>query len=571
MKCRRIIRTGLHMLWMSGLLFSGSVRAAAKDELQLLLRELDQTIAHSSEYTAVRERRIDSLKKELDTKPLPLRTRFDLVEQLAELYNSYQSDSTYTYLWKSLHLAEALGDNDLIVRVKSRFILNLSLSGRFYEAETFAREIRDSVHVSRQTLLHYYIAQHRKNRELAYQNSSPEKRAQLREWEFYYAQRAAQTGDTPFVSLYYTYMAMIVKKQWKAAEQVCDSLLRILPPNSHDYAKSANHKAYLFGQKGASDERLCWFIRSAIADIRSAIRDYGSLCSVSEELFKRGDVDRAMAYLNHATNDTQLFNSPSRSWREMAVLPQIMSAYSERNSRLHTMYAVLLAVILIFLGSAVAAGIYFMRQNRKLHVAHRSLRQTNDRLNELTRHLREINGQLNHQNLRIADANRIKEIYIGGLLQIISEYINKLSASYTHVNKMLRNGRIDELRHEYVRSNIRNDELKEFYELFDRTFLQLFPSFVEEMNNLLDEEARPRIEAKDGSLTTVLRIFALIRLGVTETTTIASLLHCSIHTVYNYRSYTRRHARPGTGDFELCVQSIGLQDMLNSPNNPEKS
>ena len=413
------------------------------------------------------------------------------------------------------------------------------------------------------------MGQHRKNRELAFQNSSSEQRALFRNREHYYASRAAEVGETPAVVLYYDYMVKFVQGRWEEAEYLCDSLLRMLPPCSHDYAKTANHKAYLLGLSGRGDQSLAWYVRSAIADIHSAVRDHGSLCSLSEELFRLGEVDRAMAYLRHATNDTQFFNSPSRSWRDMTVLPQVMSAYSERNMRLHTMYVVLLAVVLIFFFSAVAAGLYFLRQNRKLHVAHRSLRRTNDRLHELACNLQETNERLNHQNLCIADAGRIKEVYIGGLLQTISEYINKLSASYGYVNKMLRDGRVEELRREYNRSNIRNDELKEFYALFDRIFLQLFPTFVPELNALLDEEARTRGRHEE-ELTTVLRIFALIRLGITDTTTIASLLHCSIHTVYNYRSFTKRHALPGIADFEQCVQSIGLHDMLTNQNNSEE-
>ena len=122
---------------------------------------------------------------------------------------------------------------------------------------------------------------------------------------------------------------------------------------------------------------------------------------------------------------------------------------------------------------------------------------------------------------------------------------------------MLRDDRIAELRREYARSNVRNDELKEFYALFDKTFLGLFPSFIDEMNGLLADEARTE-GRHDGELTTVLRIYALIRLGITDTATIAALLHCLIRTVYIYRSFTQRHSRPDVGDLEQRVQLIGL-------------
>ena len=537
----------MKILLLAAALFSvlsaSPVSPGEKSDLQELFRSLDRVIARGGEYTARRESRIDSLKRALVRGGLSLRERFDLTERLAEDYNSYQSDFALLYLRRSLALAEETGDNDLIMRARSGIALCYSLGGRFYEAEEILSGIRDTVRVSRRTLQSYYVARHRMNRELYALTEPGERRDLFRRREHYYALSAARISEDRFTSLYYGYMDAIVREDWSEASILCDSLLASVPPDSHAYAKAANHKALLEGKAGRSDEELAWFIRSAMADIQSAVRDHGSLCAVSEELFNRGDVERAMDYIRVAIRDTRFFNSPSRSWRDMAILPQIEAAYSERNARLHTMYVVLIVVILLFFVSAVAAGLYVLSRNRKLCAVQQTLRESNDRLSA--------------QNLRIADANRIKEVYIGGFLQTISEYINKLSATYQYVNKMLRDDRIAELRREYAHSNVRNDELKEFYALFDETFLGLFPSFIDEMNGLLADEARTE-GRHDGELTTVLRIYALIRLGITDTATIAALLHCSIRTVYNYRSFTQRHTRPEVGDLEQRVQLIGL-------------
>ena len=551
----------MKILLLAAALFSALSAAPAspgeKTDLQELFRSLDRVIARSGEYTARRESRIDSLKRALARDGLSLRERFDLTERLAENYNSYQSDFALLYLRRTLALAEKTGDNDLIMRARSGIALCYSLGGRFYEAEEILSGIRDTVHVSRRALQSYYVARHRMNRELYALTEPGERRDLFRRREHYYAVSAAEISEDTFTSLYYGYMDAIVRKDWSEASTLCDSLLVSVPSDSHSYAKAANHKAQLEGKAGRPDEELAWFIRSAMADIQSAVRDHGSLCAVSEELFNRGDVDRAMDYIRVAIRDTRFFNSPSRSWRDMAILPQIEAAYSERNARLHTMYIVLIVVILLFFVSAVAAGLYVLSRNRKLCAVQQTLRESNDKLNGLARSLRETNDRLSAQNLRIADANRIKEVYIGGFLQTISEYINKLSGTYQYVNKMLRDDRIAELRRECARSNVRNDELKEFYALFDKTFLGLFPSFIDEMNGLLADEARTE-GRHDGELTTVLRIYALIRLGITDTATIAALLHCSIRTVYNYRSFTQRHSRPDIGDPEQRVQLIGL-------------
>ena len=219
------------------------------------------------------------------------------------------------------------------------------------------------------------------------------------------------------------------------------------------------------------------------------------------------------------------------------------------------MYVVLTLFAFLFALSAIGGVLFVLRQN--LNAVQQTLRESNVKLAELAASLRETNADLSRQNIRIADANRIKEVYIGGFLKTISEYIYKLADTYRYVGIMLRDGRSDELRREYAGTDVRSDELKEFYHNFDTTFLGLFPSFIGEFNRLLAEDARVEVR-RAGSLTTELRIFALVRLGITDTATIAALLHCSVNTVYSYRSRTRLRSLVAEGDFEQCVQSIGL-------------
>ena len=553
----------MKILLLAAALFSvlsaSPVSPGEKSDLQELFRSLDRVIARGGEYTARRESRIDSLKRALVRGGLSLRERFDLTERLAEDYNSYQSDFALLYLRRSLALAEETGDNDLIMRARSGIALCYSLGGRFYEAEEILSGIRDTVRVSRRTLQSYYVARHRMNRELYALTEPGERRDLFRRREHYYAVSAARISEDRFTSLYYGYMDAIVREDWSEASILCDSLLASVPPDSHAYAKAANHKALLEGKAGRSDEELAWFIRSAMADIQSAVRDHGSLCAVSEKLFNRGDVERAMDYIRVAIRDTRFFNSPSRSWRDMAILPQIEQAYSERNARLHAMYVVLILLALLFALSAVGGVLFVLRQNRRLNAVQQTLRESNGKLAELAASLRETNADLSRQNIRIADANRIKEVYIGGFLKTISEYIYKLADTYRHVGRMLRDDRSDELRREYAGTDVRSDELKEFYHNFDTTFLGLFPSFIGEFNRLLADDARIEVR-RPGSLTTELRIFALVRLGITDTSTIASLLHCSVNTVYSYRSRTRLRSLVPERDFERRVQSIGLGD-----------
>ena len=99
------------------------------------------------------------------------------------------------------------------------------------------------------------------------------------------------------------------------------------------------------------------------------------------------------------------------------------------------------------------------------------------------------------------------------------------------------------------------DERREFYTEFDRTFLSLFPNFVQDLNSLLEDDARLSLR-QDGMLSTELRIFALMRLGVDDTGSISHFLGCSLTTVYNYRSKMRNRAKGDKDSFEERVMKL---------------
>lgn len=115
--------------------------------------------------------------------------------------------------------------------------------------------------------------------------------------------------------------------------------------------------------------------------------------------------------------------------------------------------------------------------------------------------------------------------------------------------------RIDDLFKAIKSEQFLRDERKNFYNEFDKSFLELFPHFVDSFNALLIDEEK--IIPKPGELlTTELRIFALIRLGVTDSHRIAHLLGYSLATIYNYRSKLRNKALGDKDKFEQNVMNL---------------
>ena len=167
-----------------------------------------------------------------------------------------------------------------------------------------------------------------------------------------------------------------------------------------------------------------------------------------------------------------------------------------------------------------------------------------------------MNVELTEVNDRLAESNLIKEEYVGQMFSICSEYINKIDSFRKEVARKLKSGQSDALLKSVTSTSMVQSELKEFYRLFDSIFLNIFPNFVNDFNELLRPEER--ITLADGDLlNTPLRIYALVRLGINDSVKIAALLHCSSQTVYNNRLRIRNKAIVPKEDFADTVRTIG--------------
>jgi hypothetical protein len=90
---------------------------------------------------------------------------------------------------------------------------------------------------------------------------------------------------------------------------------------------------------------------------------------------------------------------------------------------------------------------------------------------------------------------------------------------------------------------------------FDKAFLKLFPHFVEEFNALFSEEDQVKLPDKQ-LLTTDLRIYALIRLGIRENEKIAEILEYSIKSIYAYKTKIRNRSKLPKEEFDKKIMSI---------------
>lgn len=192
---------------------------------------------------------------------------------------------------------------------------------------------------------------------------------------------------------------------------------------------------------------------------------------------------------------------------------------------------------------------------KNLSRARNELQVAINQLKDLNNNLHEANAKLSNLNNELFESNHVKEQYIANFLRICSNYIDKLDSYKKKVHKQIAARKVSELFESTKSNQLIEDELKEFYKNFDDTFLSIYPAFVKKVNALLQPDEQ--IILKKGELlNTELRIFALIRLGISDSSKIAKLLRYSNSTIYNYRVKVKNKAAVERDDFENYIMKI---------------
>lgn len=166
----------------------------------------------------------------------------------------------------------------------------------------------------------------------------------------------------------------------------------------------------------------------------------------------------------------------------------------------------------------------------------------NKKLNQRRLEMREQNELLEKLNQQLSNTNKHRETYLRLFLDISAVYINKLDALRKMVTRSIKAGTTNDLLQKINRVRVVEEDASMFYNRFDRAFLILYPDFVKQLNSLLREDAQIQPQ-NENSLTTELRIFALMRLGVTASSEIATLLFYSTQTIYNYKTQMKNKAK----------------------------
>lgn len=316
--------------------------------------------------------------------------------------------------------------------------------------------------------------------------------------------------------------------------------------------------AWAYQRLGNIDKQKENLLISSIADLQASVREYVSLRQLAVLLFQEGDIENAHEFLQIAMDDAQKCNARLRILEINDIFPIVNAAFVKKIQEQKMQQRVSIEIISLLVLLLLAAIWRIWKQMKKTSEAHRETKEANNQLKRLNAELVDFNKRLTEANHAIAENSKIKEEYIAQFMDQCSLYIEKIDAYRKSLNKLLSAGKIDDLKKVLKSTDLMDDELKAFYRNFDATFLKLFPTFVTDFNKLLISEGQIVLK-KEGQLNTELRVFALIRLGITDSVKIAQFLRYSVTTIYNYRTKTRNKALGNRNELEKRVMEIGRQ------------
>lgn len=517
------------------LLLLFTLPVSAQQTLESLLRDLDVAIENSEQYEKEKIQRITLMKDGLKAHELSLEEEYRINLRLYNEYEAYICDSARHYINRNIDIATQLGNREWLDESKLKKAHILATSGLYAEGVRLLETI-EKKYLSERLLVDYYMAF--ENIYLYHAEY-----AQDDEYRPEYLDKMNRYRDSVLLVVpegSYQYVIVrapqfIDRQQPEQAEILLKECMHKTASDTREYAILTSILAFTYQMSNRLELQKMSLTESAIADIKGVVKENNSLRALSELLYEEGALDRANKYMKKSMADASFYNARLRNVQASKMLPVIDYAYQLEKEMQRRKLQIFLGVISILSLFLIVAVGYVIRQLKKLAKARREVVHANRELQKLNADLVEANRRQKQTNDSLTEANCIKEEYIGRFLGQCSAYIDKLETYRRMLNKKAASGKVEELYKTLKSSQFIEDELKEFYHNFDNSFLSIFPDFVECFNRLLPEGEQ--IVPKQGErLTTELRIFALIRLGITDSAKIASFLRYSITTIYTYRS-----------------------------------
>lgn len=508
-----------------------------------ILKVLKTELEKEDRYDFNKEKRIKQLQQKLlltDSKDF--NSQYNLHFRIFDEYRSFKFDSAFMYVRKMIALSQKFNQLDNLTDSKILLGSTLLNSGFYKEAFDITATI-NIANLSDSLKADFLNLRARLNAGIGdYDNDAYFSKIYRRQSEedFKKAEIAAPSNDFE-KTINLAFQPNSVKSKKLTPEYFYNFITSSHLPE-HKIAMVATRISYAY----TGENRIIFLALAAINDIRSSTKETLAIFLLGQELFKLNRTDDAYIMMQHAVKNARFYGARSREVQIESILPLIAGKFIDEKQ--HEKDKLLIG-FLIFL--IVAVVLFFL-----LVIYRKQIRRI--KADELT--IKKKNSELKNINSKLWESSRIKEEFIGLFFNTCSSYIETLDKVKRRAQHNIKLGKYNDANS--VLENIKVEKEKDqLYDTLDTVFLTLFPNFINSFNALLKQE--DQIWPKPGEmLTATLRIFALIRLGVSELETIAKILDYSVSTVYTYKNRVKVKALVAAEDFERKIMEIKFMDEL---------
>lgn len=515
----------------------------AKAETQALYQKLDSVIAKREQYTQDKEQKINMIKKSARVVTDKI-TLMKLYNEIYNEYNHFRFDSAMTYAKKGLELA-IKEKNDYYYYLNTiHEAMLLATGGLYSEAKANLDQLTESKMDS--TLLYEYnLAQYWLYTYWSDYSNDSEYRTVYWENKIKYLKRTvplAKKYPNDYNYLMGEYFMYIVGDGHKSLPYY-NKVIENKPYNSRLYSTACFAISCIYAALGDEEKHEEYLIRTVITDVVTPVKENLSFQELAMLLFRKGgdsQLKRAEQYIQLSMEDAKFYNNRLRFIENSNKLPAIISKYKEMMKEQNDKLRSSLTWTIILLLGLIISLTFIIRQNKLLSKHRRKIAESNRQLTELNDELSLLNSGLKQSNSKMQETNVKREALAKLYIDLCSKYIERLSKYQKLVCRKIKANQVNDLLSIMTSSRLSDEDAATFMHNFDKAFLDQYPTFITEFNSLLQPEHA--IKTKNNTLTTELRIFALVRLGVKESSEIANLLFYTPRTIYNYRSMTKNKA-----------------------------
>ena len=519
-----------------------SRNADLEDEDELLHR-LDQYIARRDEFSSKKEKKLIRMKKKLNLTS-GKRERLSLYNQIYREYYTYRYDSAMVYAKRGLQLAEQLHDDYYINLNKINRAAVLSTGGFYSQAEDLLLSLKPEDISPKLMQYYYYTLTWVYNYWGAFCERS-EFKEEMQDKKRLYLTKTLEYMGNKQSALYYYLSGELEYLLYRTDKKVLgwyQKALAASPVDSRVHASAAYCIARFYQDNEQMDIYEKYLVQAAISDQVCPLKENLALQELSTYLYNKDAkyAKRVSKYIYCSMEDAQFYNNRLRMVEISRILPLITETNHQREIRQNRIITISLIVVsIVFLGF-LAMMFFVFRINKRLAKSRREVRSQNMLLEEL--------------NQKLLNTNKRRETYMRLFMDISAVYIKKLDDYRKLVSRKIRAKQTADLLTAINSYKLAEEEASSFYIRFDKAFMDLYPNFVDEFNQLLLPEKQIVLPAPN-SLTKELRIYALMRLGITDGQELATLLFYSTQTIYNYKTSIRKRAKDLT-TFDAAINQL---------------